>query len=243
MKPGRSILYQWFQAARKKGQIHLDWSIDWNRRHPDPAPSDLVKFWEDDHCRNIIPPSSASPAGFDEVAFLRRLDPVLMSSSVVELGCGYGRLASAFRPDMYLGIDINSEAIERARICQPSYRFQAIDFNAVLPSADLYLAYTVLLHIDDHNIADLSQRLKNACSRLLIVEIMDPKFRQFPSVVPNFVRSRSDYQRIFESFELEFELRRPYKHYPGSDISYLLFSNTVRRDNNQGEHVRTASVG
>ena len=51
----------------------LDWSIDWNRKHPQPLPEDLVGFWRSDHLRNITPPSTATPAGFDEALFLKTL--------------------------------------------------------------------------------------------------------------------------------------------------------------------------
>lgn len=210
-------------------QNKLDWSVDWNRQHPDPSPEDLVGFWRNDQGRNITPPSSISPAGFDEVAFLKRLGPLLMYKSIVEIGCGFGRLASAFPPHMYLGLDVNPEAINRAKLHRPDYRFEAIEFEAAYPKADLYLAYTVFLHIDDRHIADVNRRLKSVCRQLLIVEVMDSTFRECPSTVPNFVRSRSDYERIFQSFDLEFEIRRPYQHYPGRDISYLLLQNRARR--------------
>ena len=221
------------EAFRNKNNAHqdeLDWSVDWNRQHPNPTREELVEFWRGDNLKNITPPSSAFPAGFDESAFLKRLWPLLASTSVVEIGCGFGRLASAFPPEIYLGLDINPEAIEKAKIHRPDYRFEVIDFGASYPKADLYLAYTVFLHIDDKNMAGLNRRLRDVCRQLLIVEIMDPAFRELPSAVPNFVRTRSDYQRFFEAFDLELEIRRPYQHYPGADISYLLFTNRMTKN-------------
>lgn len=224
---------QLYHALVKKISVdrsRQDWSSDWNRQHPDPTPEDLLDFWQADHLRNIIPPFSEAPAGFDEVAFLKRLFPLLQVNNIVELGCGYGRLAPAFSPLIYRGLDINPEAIEKARNNWPNYQFEVIEFDTSYPRADLYLAYTVLLHIDDKNIAPIARRLAEACCKLLIVEILDPSFRNARSLVPNFIRSRAEYERVFDSFKLDFELRRPYARYPGKDISYLLLINTANRE-------------
>lgn len=208
-------------STARSGQ---DWGIDWNRKHPHPRQEDLVDFWCRDRLRNVIPPCSETPAGFDELAFLSRLFPLIRADNVVDLGCGYGRLALAFLPEIYLGLDINPDAIRKARNDKPNYKFDLIQFDTTYPKADLYMAYTVLLHIDDTSIIDVAQRLTNACRRLLIVEILNPSFRNVPSVVPNFVRARYDYERLFSAFELDFELRKPYARYPGSDLSYLLLT-------------------
>jgi SAM-dependent methyltransferase len=218
-----------FRYIKSAGNKQCDWSLDWNTNHPNSTADDLVSFWQNDQLRNIVPPSSSFPAGFDEAEFLKQVCQLLTFASVVEIGCGFGRLASAFPPEIYKGLDTNLEAIERAKIHRPGYHFELTDFDAVYPQADLYLAYTVFLHIDDKTISDFDRRLRDVCRQLLIVEIMDPTFRKVPSVVPNFLRTRSDYQEIFKSFDLEFEIRKPYKHYPGKDISYLLLANKNNR--------------
>lgn len=203
----------------------LDWSTDWNRRHPRPTAADLVEFWCADQLKNITPPSSPSPAGYDEAEFLKKLVTILPAAKVVEIGCGFGRLAVAFAPEVYLGLDVNPEAVNQARRNHPNYRFEIVDFHADYPSAELYLAYTVFLHIDDQNLQQFNRRLATVCQNLLIVEVLDPVFRKRPSAVPNFVRSRADYEKIFTSFDFIFEVRKPYRHYPGRDISYLVFVN------------------
>ena len=203
-----------------------DWSNDWNTLHPNPTPEDLVEFWRLDRLRNIIPPSPQFSAGFDEVGFLKQLFYLLGADSVVEIGCGYGRLAPAFPAEKYLGIDINAEAVETARQKYPSYEFKMVDFDTVYPQADLYVAYTVLLHIDDENVRRMACRLTDACRRLLIVEVLEPRFRNLPSAVPNFVRSRAQYETIFSRFKLACEIRKPYAHYPGTDISCLVLNKT-----------------
>ena len=210
------------RTEKKPGALKGDWSTDWNRHHPEPSSHEFVEFWQTDDLRNIVPPSNEMPAGYDETAFLRRLSPVLGADSVVEIGCGYGRLAPAFSRNCYLGLDINPKAIGKARKLLPDYRFDVIGFAGPYPEADLYLAYTVFLHVDDKHMVEIARDLSKACRKLLIVEILDPSFRQAPSAVPNFVRSRMDYERTFDAFKLEFELRRPYAHYPGTDLSYLL---------------------
>jgi SAM-dependent methyltransferase len=216
-------------AKNETNRIKLDWSADWNRQHPNLSSLDFIKFWHNDGLRNIIPPSNEMPAGYDEVAFLKRIRPALEADTVVEIGCGYGRMASAFPASRYRGLDVNPAAIEKARKHLAEYRFDVIDFDGPYPSADLYLAYTVFLHIDDKHIVTIARNLSSACRKLLIAEILDPNFRKAPSAVPNFVRSRADYETIFYSYRLDFELRRPYAHYPGKDLSYLLLT---RKDSN-----------
>ena len=217
-------------AKYESNQIERNWSKDWNKQHPNLLTNEFVEFWQNDGLRNIVPPSSAMPAGYDEAAFLKRLRPALEADTVVEIGCGYGRLASAFPSTHYVGLDVNAKAIQEARKNLPEYSFEVIDFDGPYPRADLYLAYTVFLHIDDKHIVDIARALSNACRKLLIVEILDPNFRQVPSTVPNFVRSRTDYERMFFAFDLEFEIRRSYAHYPGKDLSYLLLT---RKESNE----------
>jgi hypothetical protein len=43
--------------------------------------------------------------------------------------------------------------------------------------------------------------------------------------VPAYSRNRADYERLFGSFEMQFELRKPYRWYAeqGHELSYVLF--------------------
>lgn len=197
----------------------------WSETHPSPTTDDLTRFWIDDGLASILPPGD-NPAGFDELELLSEVYRLSRATDVVELGCGYGRLAGAFAPERYLGLDVNPAAIEKARTFAPRHRFRLIDFDAALPAADLCLAYTVLLHVDDRNIRDLARRITASFGKLLIVEILGRRGRDGRSSVPNYRRDRRDYERIFDRFELQLELRKPYRRYRdrGLELSYVLLA-------------------
>lgn len=188
-----------------------------------PSAEQLTRFWIDDGMRNIQPPGD-NPAGFDELAVLQDVYGRCDARDVVELGCGYGRLAPAFASDRYVGLDINPDAVARARRNAPDHRFATIEFDEPLPPGDLGLAYTVLLHIDDANIVDIAARMSRAFGKILIVEIMDRRVRDWPNSVPAFSRDRHEYESLFDGYEPGFELRRPYQRYAsqGLELSYLL---------------------
>ena len=78
------------------------------------------------------------------------------TGTVVEFGCGDGRLAEFFDPQKYYGWDINPAAIDAARQGQPRHTF-----GYQPREADIALAYTVLLHVPDPQlpaVVDLMQR-------------------------------------------------------------------------------------
>jgi SAM-dependent methyltransferase len=186
-------------------------------------PEEHVDFWVKDGLRNIIPPGTQHPAGWDEAAFLRQVAGLLRVDTMFELGCGRGRLCGAFRPDQYLGVDINAEAIATASRENPGYTFQTIEYGAPYPTRDLCLAYTVLLHVDDNLIGGVAARIKAGVSQLLLVEILGRHWRRGGSKVPVFNRERADYEHLFGPMTLEMEIRRPYRRYPGTEISFLHF--------------------
>lgn len=190
-----------------------------------PTTDELTQFWIDDGLRNIQPPGE-NPAGFDEVAFLAGVYRLCDARTVLDLGCGWGRLAGAFPADRYTGIDINPKAVERARALHPDYRFEQAAFDDPLPARDLCVASSVLLHADDRNVAGLAERMSRSFRKLLIIEIMQRNVReQTGHQVPAYCRDRGDYERLFASFEMQFEIRKPYLWYrdQGRELSYVLF--------------------
>ncbi|MDP6491693.1 MAG: hypothetical protein QGG69_08000 [Kiritimatiellia bacterium] len=190
--------------------------------------NDHVQFWIDDSMRNITPHGAERPAGWEETAFLRELTGLLDFATVYELGCGYGRLCTAFRPDVYVGLDINPSAIERARKDHPEHSFRLIGFDGPYPEKDLCLAYTVLLHIDDRHIREVADQITRTATRVLVAEILGRCWRR-RGKVPTFNRKREDYERLLSAFRLEMEIRKPYLRYADTDISFLYFEkNGVR---------------
>lgn len=196
-------------------------------KHKGDLSTDYTEFWQQDKLATIIPNSlrfSAYPEGWDVVAFLRRTVAPLATGRVIEIGAGYGRLCRAFPPEQYLGLDVNAEAVARAQRENPGYEFQTVNFVDEYEPADLYLAYTVFLHIDDTAIVDVINRVCRASRWLVVAEILGHRVAQ-QGTTPAFTRERSEYARLTadQGFALEEEIRRPYHYYPGAELSCLVF--------------------
>ncbi len=71
--------------------------------------------------------------------------------SLVELGCGTGRLASLLVPKVraYLGIDFAPACIAEARRFVPDAAFLVADLRNGVPEAEVYVANETLEHLDD----------------------------------------------------------------------------------------------
>ena len=77
---------------------------------------------------------------------LRMARPFLRGR-VLDYGCSSGALADLCRPDAYLGVDINEEALEAARAAHPQYEFD----NKVSEHErfDVIAGLAVLEHVHD----------------------------------------------------------------------------------------------
>lgn len=199
---------------------------------------DLVDYWNKNGLNNIKPMSlryGEYPEGWNPIQLLSRfIVPLLTDGSIVEIGCGYGRLCRAFDPDVYLGLDINKKAVRLARELNPEYKFQKIELVGHYPPAKLYLAYTVFLHIDDANLMEIIGPITNATDKVIVAEILSKKtwfIRQLLKLSsifsshPYFPRNREDYVNLFKvfGFALSEELKKPYNFYRGAEISFLVF--------------------
>jgi SAM-dependent methyltransferase len=200
----------------------------WNKvkRFRRMSKQDHVNFWVKDELKNIIPPGTDNPAGWDEAAFLQELTLLLTPTSVLEIGCGWGRLCEAFDAAIYTGVDINPKAVEKAMGEHPGYRFQALGYDDDYPKADLCMVYTVLLHVDDQFIESVVERIRKCCDRVLVVEILGRQWRATSKKVPVFNRDRENYVKLFSGYTLEMEIKKPYRRYQDTDISFLYFVKT-----------------
>lgn len=211
--------------------------------------SNVTNFWSREGTRHIIPPGTVCPEGFDPGKLIA--DTVVLDRTVVEVGCGVGRLASSFSPDAYVGVDINPGAIDIARRRNPEHSFNTILPTAFYPFGDVVLFYTVALHIDDETIHSTLERAAIAAGTtgdVVIAEIMDRKWRRAGNP-PVFNRDQTDYAEIMEShgFSLRLAITKPYAHYANNpehsrsgkstDLSILVFS----RINNECSSQPTAS--
>jgi len=131
-----------------------------------------LQFWtQNKKVMHIIPPSSTSdfPEGWDVQTFLKT---IIGDESVVEVGCGYGRLVDKFDPSQYKGVDINPSAVAMAQERHPEYQFSVYTLGDNLPTSDWLLLYTVLLHVSNDDIADFLGQITSNCSKVIISEIM-----------------------------------------------------------------------
>lgn len=167
---------------------------------------------------NITPRGKAWPEGDDFSAFLAE---VVGDVTVVEFGCGIGRLAGIFDPRRYLGLDICPAALMRARAARPEYEFVEIDDEVVLPSRAVTLVHTVLLHVPDECLERTIGRF--ASERVIVSEILGRHWRRGGNP-PVFNREIGDYEAAFAPrYHLVGERRRPYPHYRDTDLSIMEF--------------------
>ena len=195
-----------------------------------------VERWRREGLLNIKPDSlrfGEFPEGWDVVAALRRHVASLPHERIVDFGCGYGRLCGAFDPAKYLGVDINESAIEAARAGHPGRTFQTLSAIGALPPSDLYLAYTVFLHLDDAALKNVLREMAGSAQWIVIVEILGDapldrgdacRFR--PHSV--YHRTKQDYRNLLSAYDFSCweEIRKTYHFYGTAEISLLVF----RRD-------------
>lgn len=171
-----------------------------------------AEYWRNNDALNHITPARIE---FPEVGLFPALQKVCQGS-VFDYGCGYGRLAPAFDPDSYYGMDINDTALDEARKRNPVY-----SFGKDWQSADTVLAYTVMLHIPDDEIVDLINKMRSY-RRIVIGEIMGRRWRR-PGNPPVFNREADDYCEIVGRDLVQIEYV-PYPRYKES-LTLLVFDN------------------
>lgn len=155
-------------------------------------------FWIREGVDHIRPQAATSfPEGFDVRAALDRA--IDGHFPLLEVGCGVGRIAGLFEPDLYRGVDVNPNALLAARQRLPRHDLRLIDDGFAYPQAETILFYTVLLHLDGPFAV---QALQNACSsakRVVIAELMDSRWRRDGNP-PVFNRDPEHYILAMQSF-------------------------------------------
>lgn len=187
-----------------------------------------TEFWEKNGLDYITPPDNETPEGFDVGKTLKALIPF----TVLEIGCGTGRIAQYFPPSEYVGIDINAAALEKARERCPRHSFILSTLESPLPVRDTALLYTVALHIPDDIIESQLARVSYAAPHIVIAEIMNPKYREqrAKGLQPGEYdvsnqRSLGQYAEIMAGlgFRPAGLIVRPYAHYPGESMTFASF--------------------
>ncbi len=176
------------------------------------------EFWEKNWQNFLTPKGERWPEGFDVLDWLRSF--FIDYSSIVEYGCGDGRLSPAFPHDRYLGIDFNKNVIEAARKNNPKHKY--VTGNKIAWNPEAVLFYTVLLHNPDEEIERIIEESQLLGSDIVIAEVIK-KEREQGGRLPVFGHSVRDYERLFYKWELRNVVRIPYKWYLDTNISILQF--------------------
>ena len=167
-----------------------------------------TEFWrEQNGIRHITPRGMDCPEGsWLDTAF----DSV--KGTVIEFGCGPGRLAKYFNAEDYLGVDINENAVLTARHRNPKHRFELTDTSARLGPVDTIICHTVMLHVPDDMLADTLARFD--AKRVLVNEMLGRGWRR-DGTPPVYNRDFNDYADAFwcAGFECAEFVTRTYEHY------------------------------
>lgn len=102
----------------------------------------------------------------------------------LELGCGTGALTRLFRPDRYVGVDLDPDRVAAARKKHPAYEFAVGDAScldaALLDRFDFLFCHAWIHHIDDPSVRRILASLREAARRrgravdLLVIEPLLP---------------------------------------------------------------------
>jgi len=200
----------------QSGWVPLVWRIKTDAAAAAPpaiTETPEAAFWKSEGTKHIIPPTGGKdPEGFPPGEYIKKF--FIGCAKITEIGCGTGRLAGAFEPDRYTGMDINPAAIEIAAKAHPHHGFAQISEADPFPETDGMLFYTVLLHVNDSALPALLGKAATAARRIVIAEIMDRRWRRGGNP-PVYNREAEDYTTLLNAlgFALVTSERRPYERY------------------------------
>ena len=107
---------------------------------------------------------------------LPQLVIAIQPKSVLEVGCGYGRMTKLIRSvssvERYLALDLSAERIQEARRDVPNVEYRERDFGdaAISEKFDLVFACQVLMHIEPPQIANFIRAMKR-CSKMYVLNL------------------------------------------------------------------------
>lgn len=167
-------------------------------------------------CEHLTPPRARTP---EHAGFAPLIKDWTAGRSVVDFGCGRGRLAHIFEPALYTGVDICPAAIDEAREQHPDHRFEVA--GRELPASDILFANSVLMHLPDDLLPETIRSFRSA--RVIVAEILGRHWRR-PGLPPVFNRDLVEYEAAFAPrFHRTNLVTFPCAHYPGTDLTVLEF--------------------
>lgn len=128
-----------------------------------------------------------SPAHRVQERRLRSLLAELEFQTVLDVGCGSGRIAriiAGIRPGARItGIDLSPDRIERARLAVPAAEFLATTVQAFQTRRrfDLVIAVELLMHVPPGEVDDVAAKLRRLSTRHLVTVDWTPD--ELPALV------------------------------------------------------------
>jgi SAM-dependent methyltransferase len=184
----------------------------------------VLNFWKEKGENFLFPQVNES---IREAKFSRKFfRKIVNGESIIEIGCGNGRIAQGFASTQYKGYDVNPTVIAEAKKSFPDFSFNLYTPFDTIPSSDWVIVHTVLLHIADEDINKFLDVITLNSKNIIISEIMSREFRgDEDSVPPVFNRDTDEYIKMMldKNFSLMEENSFYFDRYE-TDMNYLVFS-------------------
>jgi 2-polyprenyl-3-methyl-5-hydroxy-6-metoxy-1,4-benzoquinol methylase len=155
--------------------------------------------------------------------------PNSKESRVLELGCGGGNMCTMFPGRNYVGVDMNRERIEAARIEYPEHTFHCCGaeepaVDRFMQQSDFIFGLNFLHHIDDDEVKALLDRIRENCPRPATFLVMEPALSN-PKRNPigymlakldagEYIRPSEEYRKLLGSDLVHYADVPPLKRWP-----------------------------
>ena len=165
------------------------------------------------------------PEGFDVIDHVKETLKELEHESVLDFGCGSGRLSPGFCPKKYVGIDHNHKMFETAKKRFERHVFEHADTQS-FPSTELFFSYMTLCHLSEEKLQNLLDRIES--KTVVVMEIMGRAWR-YQDCIGKYAREQSEYLELFRSHDyvLHKKEARPFARYQKSPSYENLDTNLI----------------
>lgn len=154
------------------------------------------------------------PEGFDVIDHIKDTFNDIEHDSVLDFGCGSGRLSPSFCSKKYIGVDHNHKMFETAKKRFETHAFQVVD-SQTIPSCDVFFSYMTLCHLSEEKLKSLLDHIDS--KMVVIMEVMGRGWR-YQKCLGDYARDCSEYLAHFRShdFALQTKDTRPFARYANS---------------------------